>query len=246
MYLLTQSETLNDSASVTFTSASNTGNIIDGDLDTFSETASRTPNLTVDLGSRKVIDAVFLKGENLLDYDVKASNDNSTFTDLKTGITVPDDGNSFEAFTNTATYRYWRLTFSQRGTSDPNYRVAEIYLCRLLLDLNTDEKRPVRYRNTTPQTGVVAYDTYNRRTIQYKTGERAKVRLTFEWSNLDADVAEELESLWKGPPPQPLIDGLSTSRFRAGADIQDAMGATVRLQVCGCLYRFGQARERDV
>ena len=58
MYLLTKSETLETGVTVTFTGGSDTGNIIDGDLTTSAETANREPNLTVDLGTRKVIDAL--------------------------------------------------------------------------------------------------------------------------------------------------------------------------------------------
>ena len=166
MYLLTKSETLNTGVTVSFTGGTNTGNIIDGDLGTSAETTERGPNLTVDLGSRKAIDAVFLKGENLQDYTVKASNNNISYTDIETGVTVPSHGNSFVTFTNTTEYRYWRLTFSQRGTSEPNYRVAELFLMRLLLPLNTDEKRPLHYRPSIPRTGFVAYGTYNGNTVQ--------------------------------------------------------------------------------
>ena len=60
MYLLTKSETLASGVTVTFTSGTNTGNIIDGDRKTYSETATRAPNLTINLGSGKLIDACFL------------------------------------------------------------------------------------------------------------------------------------------------------------------------------------------
>ena len=72
MYLLTKSETLKTGVTVTFTSGVDTGNIIDGDLTTFSETAVLSPNLTVDLGERKVIDALYLTGKNLQDYDAES------------------------------------------------------------------------------------------------------------------------------------------------------------------------------
>ena len=90
MYLLTKSETLAPGVAVTFTSGSDTGNIIDGDHTTSAETADRAPNLTVDLGARKVIDALWLEGENLKDYDLQASNNNITYTDIHTGETVAD------------------------------------------------------------------------------------------------------------------------------------------------------------
>ena len=163
MYLLTKSETLNANADATFTGTTNTDSIIDGDLHTSVETTDRSPVLNIDLGSAKVIDTVFIKGENLQDYDISASTDNSTFTDLETDITVPSHGNSFVTFANPTAYRYWRLAFSQRGASDPNYRVAEVFLMRLLLDLNTDEKRPLHYRPSTPRDGVVAYRNQNRK-----------------------------------------------------------------------------------
>ena len=169
MYLLTKSETLNTGVTVTFTSGTDTGNIIDGDLTTTAETANRSPNLTIDLSARKVIDALYLKGENLQDYNISASTDNNTFTDIETGIAVPSHGNSFVTFTNTTAYRYWRLSFSRRGASDPNYKIHEVYLASLLLDLNTDEKRPLHYRPSIPRDGVVAYETYNQNLVQYNT-----------------------------------------------------------------------------
>ena len=128
MYLLTKSETLSPSVSVSLTGIANAGNIIDGDVTTAAETADREPVLNINLGSRKTVDTVFIKGENLQAYDISASNNNSTFTSIETNITVPDHGNSFVTFTNTTAYRYWRLSFSRRGASDPNYRVAEVFL----------------------------------------------------------------------------------------------------------------------
>jgi hypothetical protein len=65
MYFLTKSETLDPGVTVSFTSGTDTGNIIDGDLTTNAETANRSPNLIIDLGGRKVIDALWLEGENL-------------------------------------------------------------------------------------------------------------------------------------------------------------------------------------
>ena len=203
MYLLTKSETLETGVTVTFTNAVDTGNIIDGDRTTSAETADRDPNLTIDLGARKVIDALWLEGENLKDYDLQASNNNITYTNIQTGITVADGRYNFLTFPNTTPYRYWRLAFSQRGASDPNYRVAEVFLMRLLLDLNTDEKRPLHYRPSIPRTGVVAYETYNQNLVQYNTEDEEKTTLTFQWEHLDNDVADALEALWKGAPHAP-------------------------------------------
>ena len=205
MHLLTKSETLENGVSVTFTNGTNTGNIIDGDRGTYSETAIRAPNLTIDLGARKVIDALWLEGENLKDFDLKASNNNITYTDIHTGETVTEGRYSFLAFTNTTEYRYWRLAFSQRGASDPNYRVTEVFLMRLLLDLNTDDLRPLHNRPSIPRTGVVAFETYNGNTVQYNTEDDEKTTLTFEWEHLDNDMADALESLWKGPPHAPTL-----------------------------------------
>ena len=203
MYLLTKSETLNANVSATLTGAVNAVNIIDGDITTAVETADREPVLNIDLGSRKVVDTVFIKGENLQDYDISASNNNSTFTSIETGVAVPSHGNSFVIFTNTTAYRYWRLSFSRRGASDPNYKIHEVYLASLLLDLNTDEKRPLHYRPTIPRDGVVAYETYNQNLVQYNTEGDEKTTLTFQWEHLDSDVADALEALWKGPPHAP-------------------------------------------
>lgn len=205
MYLLTKSETLETGVTASFTSGTDTGNIIDGNLTTSAETADRDPNLTVDLGARKVIDALYLKGENLQDYDLQASNNNITYADIQTGIAVDDGRYSFIAFTNTTAYRYWRLAFSQRGASDPNYRVAEVFLMRLLLDLNTDEHRPLHYRPSIPRTGAIAYETYNGNVVQYNTEENEKTTLTFQWEHLDNAVADALEALWKGAPHAPAL-----------------------------------------
>ena len=65
MYLLTKNRKLNANVSATFTGAADTGNIIDGDLTTNAETANRNPNLSIDLGVRKVIDALWLAGRIL-------------------------------------------------------------------------------------------------------------------------------------------------------------------------------------
>ena len=203
MHLLTKSETLAPGVTVTLTSGTDTGNIIDGDRTTVSMTTDRDPNLTIDLGSRKLIDALYLEGENLQDYDLQASNNNITYTDIQTGVTVSDGQHSFLTFSHTTKYRYWRLAFSRRAASAPNYRVAEVFLMRLLLDLNTDEKRPLHYRPSIPRTGVVAYETYNQNLVQYNTEGEEKTTLTFQWEHLDSDVADMLEALWKGPDHAP-------------------------------------------
>ena len=203
MYLLTKSETLASGVTVTFTSGTNTGNIIDGDRTTSAETANRNPNLTVDLGARKVIDALWVEGDNLKDYDLQASNNNITYTDIHTGETVTDGRYSFITFSNTTAYRYWRFLFSRRGASDPNYKIHEVYLASLLLDLNTDEKRPLHYRPSIPRSGIISYETYNQNLVQYNTEGEEKTTLTFQWEHLDNDVADALESLWKGAPHAP-------------------------------------------
>ena len=205
MYLLTKSETLASGVTVSFTSGTDTGNIIDGDRTTTAETANRSPNLTIDLSARKVIDALWLECENLQDYDLQASNNNITYTTIRTGETVTAGRYSFLTFQNTTAYRYWRLAFLQRGASDPNYRVAEVFLMRLLLDLNTDEKRPLHYRPSIPRDGVVAYETYNQNFVQYNTEGEEKTTLTFQWEHLDNDVADALEALWKGSPHAPAL-----------------------------------------
>ena len=205
MYLLTKPETLNTGVTVTFTSGTDTGNIIDGDRTISAETADRDPNLSIDLGARKVVDALWMEGENLQDYDLQASNNNITYTDIHTGETVTDGRNSFLTFQNTTAYRYWRLAFSRRGASDPNYRIYEVWLMRLLLDLNTDEKRPLHYRPSIPRDGVVAYETYNQSLVQYNTEGKEKTTLTFQWEYLDTAIADALEALWKGAPHAPEI-----------------------------------------
>ena len=205
MYLLTKPETLNDNVSISLTGVTDASKVIDGDMSTFVETGNRQPTLNIDLGSGKTVDTVFIKGENLQNYDLSASDDNVTFTDLETDITVPSHGNSFVLFTNTTAYRYWRLSFSQRGVSDPNYRICEVFLMRLLLDLNTDEKRPLHYQPTIPRTGFVTYETYNQNLVQYNTEGEEKTTLTFEWEYLDNDVADALETLWKGAPHAPVL-----------------------------------------
>ena len=205
MYLLTKSETLSPSVSVSLTGIANAGNIIDGDVTTAVETANREPILNIDLSSRKMADTVFVKGENLQAYDISASNNNSTFTNLDTNITVPSHGNSFVTFTNSTAYRYWRLSFSRRGASDPNYKIHEVYLASLLLDLNTDDHRPLHYRPSIPRSGIISYETYNQNLVQYNTEGEEKTTLTFQWEHLDNAVAHALESLWKGAPHAPAL-----------------------------------------
>ena len=200
MYLLTDPYI---PTSITLTGITDASTVFDYDLDTYAEPSALAPVLTMDLGTAQVVDSVFLKGENLQDYDLSASNNNSTFTDLETGLTVPEHGNSFTTFVNSTAYRYWRISLSARTSSDSAYRIHEVYLSKLSLDLNTLEKRPFRYRYQIPRTGVVAYETYGQRTVSYKIGDEEKVRLRFEWQNLDEEVAADLERLWKGSPHAP-------------------------------------------
>ena len=202
MHLLSKSETFNSSIFVSLSGVTDASKIIDGKLKTFVETATLAPTLVIDLASPKQINALWLKGKHLQDYTIAGSNDNSNFTDLTT-TTAPAHGYSFITFTNTTAYRYWRITFSARQVSDPQYKIHEVFLMRLLLDLNTDEKRPLHYRPSIPRTGVVAYETYNQNLVQYNTEDEEKTTLTFQWEHLDNDVADALESLWKGAPHAP-------------------------------------------
>ena len=154
MYLLTKSETLAAGATVNLSGVTNPSPVIDGKPDTFIETPTLAPTLTIDLGSAKVIDTLWFKGENLNDYTIAASDDNTTFTDLSADITVPSHGHSYTKFTNATAYRYWRLTFSARGESDPQYRLYQVFPMRSLLDLNNNINRPLHYRKTTPRDGL--------------------------------------------------------------------------------------------
>lgn len=206
MYLFTKSETRNDNVSVTFTGATDNANIIDGDQDTFAETANTAPNLTIDLGERRVIDSLWLQGENLQNYTLKASNNNITFLDIRTGLTTSSGRYSYVKFTNTTAYRYWRLTFSARQNTDPNYRVSEVFLMRRLLDFNTDEKRPFRVLDRIPNDNVVAYRLWNQNLVTYEPdGTVDKAVLTLEWEHIDSEFVDELEALWKGPPHLPEV-----------------------------------------
>ena len=138
-------------------------------------------------------------------------------------------------------YRYWRLAFSQRGASDPNYRVAEVFLMRLLLGLNTDDKRPLHYRPSIPRTGIVAYETYNQNLVQYNTEEAMrKRRLTFEWKHLDNAVADALEKLWKGPPHAPTLTVYPRPNAEPAGDLHSKMASRVRFQVYRSVPRAWQ------
>ena len=240
MYLLAKSETLQSGVTVTFTNGADIGNIIDGDRTTSAETADRDPNLTIDLGTRKVIDALWLEGANLKDYDLKASNNNINFNDIETDITVTDGRHSFLTFTNTQAYRYWRLAFSQRRRSDPNYRIYEVFLMRLLLDLNTAADRPYRCTPSKPRTGVVAYETYNGRVVQYNSGEREKTVLTFEWQNLSEAMANSLESLWKGPPYAPELTVYPRPDVEASEIFRAKWDREFGFEFAGAYHGFGK------
>lgn len=201
MYLLTLPE---PPASVTLTGVADTSNIYDSDLETFVDTSNRSPALVLDLGSAKVIDALFLKGANLQDFILAGSNDNSSYTDLGVTQTAPAHGNAFYPFANTTAYRYYRITFSTRQTSDPNYRVHEVYLMRLLLNMDNDQDRPRINNAELPGDHVVAYSAYNDDVIEYRLqGARAKARLTFGWGHLDEAVAQSLVALYAGDIPAP-------------------------------------------
>ena len=115
MYLLTDPYI---PTSITLTGVTDASAVFDYDLDTYAEPSALAPVLTMDLGTAQVVDSVFLKGENLQDYDLSASNNNSTFTDLETGLTVPEHGNSFTTFVNSTAYRYWRISLSARTSSE--------------------------------------------------------------------------------------------------------------------------------
>ena len=214
MYLLTESETLTspgrqtsaaaDNISAVLSGVSDAGSAIDGRYDTYVETANATPVLDIDLGSAKVIDAIWLKVGNVDSYTVSVSNDNRTFSVLKTAEAVSSDGYSYLNFINSTAYRYWRLGLT-RAPGAAKCEVYEVLLMRVLLDLNTDEKRPLHYQNMTSPVAGVTYSTYNQRVVQYQSSQQGIRTLTFGWESLDEESVDALERLWKGPPYAPVL-----------------------------------------
>ena len=203
MYLLTKSLTLNEGVSATLES-DDAPEIIDGIIDDSVETSEREPEIVIDFGSGKIVDTVWLLGENLQDYDISASNDNSTFTSIDTDLETEDGEYGFEVFGNTTLYRYWKITLSQRGTSDPNYKISEVYLMRLLLDLRDDDKRPLRINSPINRDKVVTASTYNENLIEYKPSQSSpKTTITCHWEFLNNHIATALENIYKGPPHRP-------------------------------------------
>lgn len=201
MYLLSLPHT---PQSATFTSVTDTAPIYDTDLDTFVETPNTAPTLVIDLGAARRVDTLFLKGANLHGFTLAGSNNNSAYTNLDMTQTAPSHGNVFRTFTNTVAYRYYRLTFSARQGTDPAYRMHEVYLMSMILDIDNDNDRPPINQITLPGDHVVAYDAYNDATIEYRLqGGNAKVQLTFGWEQLDETVADALAAIYAGDPIAP-------------------------------------------
>ena len=149
-----------------------------------------------------MVNALWVEGENLKDYDLQASNNNINYTTIRTGETVANGRYSFLTFTkhNAVPLLGWHF---------PNAGIRSELPCGRgvpdALALGPKHRREASAPLSTvyPTRGVVAYETYNQSLVQYKTEDAEKTILTFQWEYLDNDVADALESLWKGVPHAP-------------------------------------------
>ena len=220
MYLLTKSETLNTGVTVTFTSGTDTGNIIDGDLTTNAETANRSPNLTINLGVRKVIDALWLNGENLQDYDLQASNNNITYTDYSHRRNGCQRTQQLPHIPKTqppiATGGWHFPTRCIRSELPGGRGVSDVSLARPKHRREASTPLPDRLSRAT---GLWRMRPTIRTLCSTTPKAMEKTTLTFQWEHLDNDVADALEGpLERGhPTPQSSrsIHGLTLNPTRS-------------------------------
>lgn len=202
MLLLTDSITLTAHDAISLTDATTTANLVtDGNLRSSVSVPSLSPIFDIDFGPDKkaVADAVFIKGSNLNDYTVSVSddNDNPNYTVLGSTYTVPANGHSFERFTNTTSYRRWRVSFSARGSSDPLYRIHEIYLMQVLLDMDTDEDRPLRIRAVRNRGIFFRAATGDLLWFDPTGFSQGQTTINLEWDALSNNMVERLKSVWQ-------------------------------------------------
>ncbi|MDE0683548.1 MAG: hypothetical protein OXI63_11580 [Candidatus Poribacteria bacterium] len=174
MKLYTQSIFLTDYSSIAFTGLTDRNDIlpaVDDDKNTLLRSTETDPSLSIDFGSgeTRTASAIWLRSEGYSAVTVQA--DGTTLMSRA----IPLDGYLYREFTE-ADAQHWQLDFTGVGG------IYEVYLCQLLLDFNTDGKRPLRWRM--PRQVGVFFRAANGDLINFQPfgfgGGRAIITLTWE------------------------------------------------------------------
>jgi len=136
--------------------------IIDGDVFTkfLDFDYSDGMEFTVNLGgtpaiatSIEITTANDAEGRDPMDYEIFGSNDGSAFTSVATG-NIPCDFNRYFArsfsFTNTTSYSYYRIKFTNQCSSENSIQIAEVQLFQTVMgveDLYSGSNDVVVYPN---------------------------------------------------------------------------------------------------
>ena len=123
---------------MTFTGISDSNDIrpaVDNDKNTIAHSASSNPSFSVDFGTgqTRAASAIWIRVEGYTRVQVNAGS--SEVADVPIGT----DGYAYAEFSE-ASAQTWTLDFTGNGG------LYEVYLCRLLLDFDTDDRRPLRWR----------------------------------------------------------------------------------------------------
>lgn len=181
MKLYEQSILLGDYDSLSLTGVTDASAAVDNDKNTVLESTQANPTLAVDFGSgeERAASALWLRTKGYTNVAVNAGGSEVM------NESIPSDGYLYHEFTE-ATNRRWSLDFTGTGG------VYEVYLCRRLLDFDTDEKRPIRWRM--PRQVGLFFRAANGSLINFQPfgfgGGRAVITLT--WELLDNESVGQL------------------------------------------------------
>ena len=124
--------------SMTFTGISDSNDIrpaVDNDKNTLASSNTANPSFSVNFGTgeTRAASAIWIRVEGYTRVQVSAGS--SEVADVPIGT----DGYAYAEFSE-ASDQNWTLDFTGTGG------LYEVYLCRLLLDFDTDDRRPLRWR----------------------------------------------------------------------------------------------------
>ena len=185
---------------------SNHDNAIDYRLDSYwGYTAAGTPQLTFDLGEARTIDSVWFKSENVDDFQLQYSTNNSTWNNAFSTQEGNDDGYNFNIEFDEQTARYWRIRITDRVSDTEETRLYDVKLMKLMREFDANSERPIEVIPTTDDNSEA-----------YRTGDgdlivddglsvAGKTYIRMSWSFLPDTIVDELEEIWLGPPRKPYL-----------------------------------------
>lgn len=184
MILYTPSILLGDYDTVTFDGNSTPELAFDNDKTTIAISTSADPTFEMDFGSgeTRTADSIWLKSSGYTAVEIEHDGTSAG------AFNIGSDGYLYQTFTQ-ATAQEWKLNFTGTGS------LSEAYLCNLILDFDTDDKRPYRWRM--PRVSGTFYRAANAELLGYNPIGRGRTEIQLDWDLLDNESVADLKTAWE-------------------------------------------------